>query len=207
MIFNGINAPVSLDGTSVTIGGKSAFVDYISSGQVNVLIPSDVPTGVQPMELSVAGVSTPASFNITINPVAPGLLAPPSFSISGVQYAVALFGDGTYVLPVGAVSGLTSRPAKPGEEIVLYGVGFGPVTPTIPAGQLVQQSNAVASPFKISVGGVEVEPEYDGLAPNYTGLYQFNVTVPNIAPGNQPITFTAMDGANSTQALYIAVGM
>ena len=55
--FGGINAPTSLDGTFVTIGGQSAFVDYISPGQVNVLIPSDAPSGVQPIALSVAGVS------------------------------------------------------------------------------------------------------------------------------------------------------
>jgi hypothetical protein len=32
--FNGINAPTSLDGTSVTVGGQPAFVYYINPGQV-----------------------------------------------------------------------------------------------------------------------------------------------------------------------------
>jgi len=47
--------------------------------------------------------------------------------------------------------------------------------------------------------------EYDGLAPNYTGLYQFNITVPNVAAGNQPLTFT-VNGTAGTQVLDIAVG-
>ena len=47
--FNGVNAPTSLDGTSVTIGGQSAFVEYISPGQVNVQVPFAVATGSQPL--------------------------------------------------------------------------------------------------------------------------------------------------------------
>jgi uncharacterized protein (TIGR03437 family) len=203
--FNGNNAPTSLDGTSVTIGGEPLFIDFISPGQVNALIPSDVPTGVQQIVVTTAGVAGDP-FNITINPVAPGLLAPPSFSVSGIQYAVALFADGTYVLPTGAISGLNSQPAEPGDEIVLYGVGFGPVTPGIPAGQLVGEANNLASDFQISIDGVPCQVLYDGLAPNYTGLYQFNITVPNVPPGNAvPLTFTVA-GVNGTQTLYIAVG-
>jgi hypothetical protein len=37
--FQGTNAPTSLDGTSVTINGKPAFVYYISGTQVNVQAP------------------------------------------------------------------------------------------------------------------------------------------------------------------------
>jgi hypothetical protein len=104
------------------------------------------------MTVTVGGV-TSAAYNITVNAVQPGLDAPPSFNIGGVQYVVALFADGTYVLPEGAIAGLNSRPAQPGDEIVLYGIygiGFGPVTPDIPAGELVQQANTLASAFEMS---------------------------------------------------------
>jgi uncharacterized protein (TIGR03437 family) len=204
--FTGVNAPTSLDGTSVTIGGQAAFIDYISPGQVNALVPSNVATGVQPMTVTVAGATT-AAYNLNVNPVQPGLDAPPSFKIGGTQYAVALFADGTYVLPEGAIPGLNSRPAQPGDEIVLYGVGFGPVTPSIPAGQLVQQANTLASTFSMSIGGVPVtNMPYSGLAPSYTGLYQFNIVVPaNTGSGAVPLTFI-VDGVAGTQTLYLAVG-
>ena len=202
--FTGINAPTSLDGTSVTIGDQAAFVDYISPGQVNVLVPSNVATGTQQIVISNGGL-TGAPYNATVNSVEPGLLAPPNFSVDGVQYAVAQFGDGTYVLPTGAISGLTSRPAVPGDIIVIYGVGFGPVTPDIPAGQLVQFSNTLAYSFQAFIGGVAAQAVYDGLAPSYTGLYQLNITVPNVpAGGAMPLTFT-VDGVNGTQMLSIAM--
>jgi uncharacterized protein (TIGR03437 family) len=201
--FNGLSAPTTLSGISVSVGGQAAFVDYISPSQINALIPSNVTSGVQPITVTnPAGTSAP--FSITIHAAEPGLLAPPSFSLNGVSYAAAFFADGTYVLPVGAIAGVSSRPAKPGDTIVVYGVGFGPVTPALQAGQLVQQANSLASTFQLSIGGVGATVPYAGLAPNYTGLYQFNVVVPNVPTGNAPLTFT-LGGVNSTQVLNIAV--
>ena len=83
----------------------------------------------------------------------------------------------------------------------------GPVTPDIPAGQLVTQANAMTSSFGMSIGGVPVtNVPYSGLAPNFTGLYQFNVVVPaNTGSGAVPLTFT-VDGVAGTQTLYLAVG-
>jgi uncharacterized protein (TIGR03437 family) len=181
-----------------------AFVDYISPSQVNALVPSNVATGSQQVVVTTAAGAS-AAYPITVNATEPGLLAPSSFNIGGTQYAVALFTDGTYVLPIGAISGIASRPAKPGDVIVLYGVGFGPVTPSIPAGQLVQQANTLAANFQLSIGGVAAQALYSGLAPNFTGLYQFNITVPNVTAGSAvPLTFT-LGGASGTQTLFIAV--
>jgi uncharacterized protein (TIGR03437 family) len=151
------------------------------------------------------GIIRTRVYSVTVNSAEPGFLAPPSFKIDGIQYPVAIFTDGAYALPTGAISGVTSRPAKPGDILTLYGVGFGPVTPTIPAGQVVQQLNMLSLPFEISIGGVPATPAYDGLAPNYTGLYQFDVTVPSAASGNAALTFT-LGGTPGTQTLYIAVG-
>ena len=43
--FAGTNLPTSLDGISVTLNGKSAYVQYISPTQINVIAPDDVATG------------------------------------------------------------------------------------------------------------------------------------------------------------------
>lgn len=202
--FTGINAPTSLDGTSVTIGGQLAFVDYISPGQIDALVPSNVPTGLQQISVTTSQ-GTSATYNATINAAEPGLLAPSSFNIGGIQYAVAIFTDGAYALPVGAIAGVNSRPAKPGDVLTLYGVGFGPVMPSIPAGQLVQELNSLVLPLQMSIGGIRVNPSYYGLAPSYTGLYQFNVTVPNLAAGSAPLTFD-LGGTAGTQTLYLLIG-
>jgi uncharacterized protein (TIGR03437 family) len=119
----------------------------------------------------------------------------------------ALFPDGTtYVLPPGTVSGSTSNRAQPGNTIILYGVGFGPVTPNTPAGQIVQGSNTVAATLQISFGGTPAMTTYSGLAPGLVGLYQFNVVVPSVAANDfVPLTFT-LGGVAGSQTLYIPVG-
>jgi uncharacterized protein (TIGR03437 family) len=201
--FTGINAPMSLDGTSVTIAGQQAFIDYISPGQVNALVPSTVPTGAQQLTVTT-GVGTSSSYNITVNATEAGLLSPANFNIGGVQYVTAfIYPDEAFALPTGAMP--NARPAVPGDILTLYGVGFGPVIPAIPAGQLVEASNNLALPFQVSIGGVPATVQYAGLAPSYTGLYQFNITVPNAPAGNQPLTFM-LNGVAGSQTLYIAVG-
>jgi len=86
-------------------------------------------------------------FPVPVNVTELGLDAPPVFNIGGVQYVVAQLADGAFVLPTGAIPGVPSRPAQAGYEVVLYGIGFGPVTPNIPAGQLVEQANTLVSSF------------------------------------------------------------
>ncbi len=203
--FNGPNAPTSLDGTSVTIGGIPAYVDFISDGQVNAQVPFTVGTGQQTVAVTNS-VGTSALTTITVNATQPGLDAPNTFNIGGTQYVVALFTDNaTYVAPPGAISGYASRQAKQGETIIMYGIGFGPVSPAIPAGQKVSSLNALVNPVQISFGGAPATLLYAGLAPGAIGLYQFNVVVPNIADSDQVPLTLSQPGSTFTQALYTAV--
>jgi uncharacterized protein (TIGR03437 family) len=204
--FIGASAPTALDGTTVTIGGQKAFIDYISAGQVNVQVPSNVGTGSQPLIVTTTAAGASASYPVTVNAEEPGLLAPPSFDIGGRQYVVALFSDeATYVLPPATIAGLASRRAKPGDVITLYGVGFGPVAPSISAGQIVQQANALSAPFHLFFGQTEATITYAGLAPSAVGLYQFNANVPNVTSSDAiAVTFT-LAGGSGKQTLYIPV--
>jgi uncharacterized protein (TIGR03437 family) len=200
---NGV-APTSLDGVQVSIGGKLAFIDYVSGGQINALVPSDAPTGAVPVTVTNAN-GTSDKFWIQVNLTQPGLLAPGAFLIGGKQYVVALFSDGTFVLPANAIAGVASRPAKPGEVVTLYGVGFGPVTPASTAGTLVTQQNTLTTRLQMLFGATLAAISYDGLAPSFTGLYQFNVVVPSVADNNAlPFSFSLGD-AKGSQTLYIAV--
>ena len=206
--FSGNKAPTTLDNVKVKIGGQDAFIDYISAGQVNAQVPSNTPTGAQQMTVTNAN-GTSATYNITVNKTEPGLLAPASFTVGGKQYVVAQFADSTFVLPPNAIAGVPSRQAKPGETIVIYGVGFGPVQDAnnqdIPAGTVVTAANKLATSFTINIGGTAAPTSYAGLAPNFVGLYQFNVAVPNIANNDlAPVTFS-LGGTAGTQTLYLAV--
>ena len=197
-------APTSLEGVQVSVGGKAAFVDYVSPTQVDALLPFDIASNGL-LDLTVTnGKSTSAKYNIALNPAVPGLLAPPSFRIDG-QYVVAQFVDGTYVLPTGAIAGVTSRPAKPGETIVIYGIGFGEVTPSIPAGTIVTQTNQIMADVQISFNDIPAPTTYAGLAPNVVGLYQFNVVVPDVPDNNRVGLTVSVNGVEAQPWVFTAV--
>jgi len=205
--FNGLNAPTSLLGTTATVAGQPTFAYYVSPTQVNVQVAGGLPTGAQSVVVKTeAGSSAP--FPVTLDSEQPGLLAPPSFDIGGVQYAVALFQDGmTYVLPPGAIANVPSKRVSPGDTITLYGIGFGQVNQGIPPGEIAQGQSSLAAPLTISFGGTPASSiSYEGLAPSYVGLYQFNVVVPSIAASDSvPLSFT-LGGVSGTQKLFLSVG-
>ena len=131
-------APTTVQNVGVKINGESAFVNYVSPGQINALVPGDVSAG--PAQLVVSNAQgTSAPFTVNVAAQQPTLLAPASFVISGNQYVAAFLPPDyqtTFALPTGTISGVTSRPAKPGETLVLYGLGFGAVTQNVPVGTI-----------------------------------------------------------------------
>jgi uncharacterized protein (TIGR03437 family) len=205
--FNGVKAPTSLSGTKVTIGGQDAVLSYISPGQVNAQVPANVTTGQRPITVTTA-IGTSPSYMVTVNARQPGLFAHPAFTIGGKQHIGAVFAnDGnTFVMPTGAVAGITSRPAKPGETILLFGIGFGAVTPGAWAGEIAQQQSALVEPVAMYVNQSKATLGYAGLVPSAVGLYQFNLVVPAVAAADAvPLTFS-QGGVAGTQTLYMAVG-
>ena len=199
--FAGSQAPKSLDGVSVTVDGKPAYVAYISPGQINVQVPDGIATG-SPVAVVVtaSGVSSdPVTLNGRAR--APGLLSPSSFNVNGKQYVVAQFADGAYAGPPGLIDGLTFRLPKPGDRLVVYGVGFGGVSPDTPSGTVA--SNATSLPgLTVQIGSTTATAEYAGLAPNFVGLYQFNLVVPNVQAGDQSILMR-IDGATTQSNLVL----
>lgn len=205
--FNGNTAPTAVGGTTVTIGGQPAFIDFVSPGQIDAQVPSGVAPGLQPVVVTTAGGSN-VPYIISVNATEPGLLAPAPFNFPVGQYAGAVFPGvtpNTYVLPPGLDPGVQSRRAKPGDIISFYGIGFGPVTPNSPAGQIVTQTNNLNANFQVSFAGMPATVNYAGLNGGYLGLYLFNVVVPNVAASDTvPVTFS-LGGIPGTQTLLVAV--
>ena len=222
--FQGAKAPTNLNGAHVSIGGFSANLSYVSPTQVNALIPSELPVGPQSVQVYGSPNSTAASnpYVINIAQVSPGLWAPPELEFGGRQYVGALFKDGSgLVLPPGAVlsgdfAGIPSRAALPGDVIVLYGVGFGPICvtstsgcSTIPDGAVVTQPNTLQTSLNVVFGGAEgtsADLTYAGLALGEVGVYEIDLVVPEVPASNVTTLNFSLGNANpSTQTLYTAV--
>ena len=200
--FQGSNAPTKLDGTSVTINGKPAFVYYISGAQVNVQAPANAAIGSVPVTVTnCAGTSAPVAAQKAA--LAAGILAPASFNSGGKQYAVAQFGDLTFVGNPNLIAGAPFRPAKPGDSINIYGIGFGEVTPPLAPGIIVAGQNSIDG-LTIGFGGTPATFTYGGLSPGSIGLFQFNIVVPDVPDGNYQIHFNVR-GTDISQIVYLTV--
>ena len=114
---------------------------------------------------------------------------------NGGPYAAATHANGTLLGPASLYPGST-KPAKPGEVILLYGNGFGPTSTPVASGSSVQSGTLSPLPV-VMVGGAAATVQFAGLAA--PGEFQFNVAVPPGTPdGDQPITATY--GGLTTQA-------
>ena len=204
--FNGSNAPTSLDRVSVTVNSRQAFLSYISPVQVNALVPSDIGTGaMQIVGTNANGVSD--AYTMTANDVQPGLLAPFAFLVGERQYLAAILpGDALqFAVPAGLIPGAASRPARPGETLVIYAIGFGPVRPNCPAGTIVSAQNNLAMPLEMTIGSAPATVAFAGLAQGAVGEYQINVVVPDVPDSDAvPLTFK-LNGVPGSNTVYIAV--
>ncbi|MEO8128268.1 MAG: peptidylprolyl isomerase [Bryobacteraceae bacterium] len=200
-------APSSLDGVTVTIGGKPAYIAFVSPEQVNVQVPADVPVdSATPVVLTYKTQSS-APAGIAIKSLAPGLLAPPLFKVDDKQYVAAIHSSSKAFVSNGSIPDLPAAPAAPGETIIFYGVGFGPVSPaSVPvAGRVVDSLTALSTPVDFKFGETSARIDYAGLIPPFVGVYQFNVVVPaNTPDGDQPLT-VILGSETVPQSLFIPV--
>jgi uncharacterized protein (TIGR03437 family) len=168
--------PVTLNGTSVTIGGIAAPLFFVSATQINAQVPFGVSTGSQPVIVKTAAGTSPG-VTVPVGAAQPGL-----FSVNqngagqaALQNAVV---NGTAVTYVQNAPNVAI--AQNG-VIVAYGTGGGAVTGG-PASGAACVSGQFSGAFSATLGGVNAQIAYAGCSPTYVGLDQWNITVPASLP-------------------------
>ena len=162
----------SLGGVSVAAtpanGGShlTAFPTYVSSGQINAILPSNTPVGLVNVTVTVDGV--------TSQPV-PIQVVSSSFGIF-----TANFGSG----PAAVIDANTSDPilsttnaARPGDILELFGTGLGPVNAPdndAPGGVISPPGITV----QVLVGDQLIPALYAGRSPQFPGEDQINFQLP-----------------------------
>jgi len=189
--------PTSLDGVSVTVNGKPAYVQYISDTQINAQSPSDAGVGSASVIVTVNGVSSaPATTQI--------LNTWPAFFLWAGKYAVATRADYSYIGPTDLFAGSTT-PAKAGDTVILWGTGFGSTTPAVPAGVQVSGSAFLTNAPRVTVGGFNAQVIGAALAPGTAGLYQIAITLPAALPAGDHEVIATADGVPSPSGVFITV--
>jgi uncharacterized protein (TIGR03437 family) len=203
----------SLGGASVVFQSASGsfnapllFATDGASGvgaQINAQIPWELTPASGTTEtvnvVVTAGGVQSAPSPVTITTAAPGLFA------VGTNAVVTNL-DGTFVWAPNTVAGVASHAAAPGDAIIIYATGLGPVDSPIQDGASSEDKlrNTIATPT-ILIGGVSAQVLFSGLNPAFVGLNQVNVIVPNVPAGNTVPIQIQMNGITTSSTLTIAI--
>jgi len=209
MMANTEPLPTSLAGTSVTINGIPVPLVGVSPNQINAQMPWNLPGGgsVPIVVTSPAGSSLPMTVFLTT--AAPGLFNYTDYS--GVSRPAAYnSADGTLPVPSSVqIPGYRSRPAVPGEAVVIWCTGLGAVTNTPANGAPGWGQSPYSATLKtpvVLVGGVQANVLYSVLSTQYAGFYQIGFTVPTVGPGDVPLQIQ-MNGVTTTDQVQMAIGL
>jgi len=190
--------PTVLDGVSVSMGSKDAYVYFISPGQINVQAP-DIGTGQVPVTVKTPGGT---SLAVTANVVAQ---APAFFQWPGSQAVATRNSDASLAVKNGTFAGATTAAAKPGDVLILWGTGFGPTTPPVAAGIQVPSDKLYSVSVTVKIGTTDAQVFGAALSPGYAGLYQIAIQVPaSMADGDFPIKATVA-GVTSPDGVILSV--
>jgi uncharacterized protein (TIGR03437 family) len=164
----------TLNGVQVMINGRQAPLLFVSSGQINLIVPFFTESIAQ-----IQVINNGASSNTVtqfVGTTSAGVFTSPA---GGIGEAAAL-----HTADFSLVS--DSSPAQAGETVAVYLAGLGPVSPANSdgaAGPGGTPSNAVNTPqvylSDSQSNYLQATVGFAGLAPGFAGLYQINFTVPS----------------------------
>lgn len=116
--------------------------------------------------------------------------------------------DGMPIGSKGLLPGVDTSPAIPGEEVSLYGTGFGEVTPALATGEVAREDRALGSSnYEVLIDGTAVpvtDVTYIGAAPGFLGVNRLDVRLPtDIAAGLHAISLKVNDVATPSGPVLI----
>jgi len=167
--------PTQLGGTSVrvTVGGvtSNAIMVYSYLTQVAAILPSSTPAGDGTLVVTYQG-RTSASIPIHVVGVSPGIF---TRNQAGSGPAIVQNYISATSTPVNAVTDT----AHPGQTMILWGTGLGPVT--FDETQPPQVGN-VRNDVEVWVGNKRAKVDYSGRSPQFPSIDQINFTLPADVP-------------------------
>ncbi len=208
VLFNNIPAPLS--------------GIFASRNQINVFVPPDLAEGSVNVSVSNRrGRSEPFAVTLTRNDPGVFLVADPTDATRRIAAAL-LANTAWYVMPattaraynLPACAGVPvtvacGQPARVGDVVQIYVTGLGKATPngdpggaTLPADRVAPANplyRTVDRP-QVTIGGMAANVLFSGLAPGFAGLYQLNVAIPGIPPGDDTALRIEMPGGAAATA-------
>ncbi|HEV2448006.1 MAG TPA: hypothetical protein VGS58_18880, partial [Candidatus Sulfopaludibacter sp.] len=208
--------PTTSGGVKITFtpasggSGTDAYLVYLynQSGvnQLAAVLPSTVATGNYNVTVTNNGAaSTP--FSVTVVQRKLGLITQDSTGtgLAVVQNYISATQLDVDRFTTGSISGITISPAIPGQVLIAWATGMGPVS----------GGDNTASPgfdftkngvnVQVIVGGMSIAPLYAGRAPGLAGADQINFQLPSNIPTGCAVSFQVSVNGTLSNPGFIAI--
>jgi uncharacterized protein (TIGR03437 family) len=197
-LTSGGTLPQISDGLQVFIGGMPASLLEMSSDEITVIAPTQLPSsGSTTLAVTQKGLVT-AEFEVALEAAAPGIITRDG---SGFGSALALNEDGSVNSP--------DHPAPPGTVVALYLTGLGQTDPPSLSGTVAKFAGALIETVQATLYRSSAQVLYAGPAPGLlAGFFQVNIRVP--ATGLEdwvPLGISVADQMGQSQSGNAEVGI
>jgi uncharacterized protein (TIGR03437 family) len=173
--------------TTVTVNSFILPLVYVSPNQINAQLPWEIPPGTYTLHVNNTGqLSAPVQF--TVASVAPGAFT--QSNALQLPLVLAVHQNGTLVT--------FESPAQQGEQITLYGTGFGPYQQAQIDGFPTSLTDNLVNSLVLNSASGPIPTDSAGAAPGIVGVAAVQVTVGNaFTPGSNMNLTISVNGVNS----------
>ncbi|MCP5115418.1 MAG: hypothetical protein GY953_31710 [bacterium] len=185
----------TLAGVTVRVGDRILALLYVSDGQINAVLPYDLPPGEYTLIVQRSGEEdVTGKFTVVRN--APGVFGR---VFDGMILVMASHEDGTPVTP--------ESPARIGETISIYGTGFGPYDIVAPYGFPLPSSPEykLVDPIEVFAGEIPLQPEFTGGAPGYSGTDLLKLAITEALRAGSTPEFKVKVGGRESNTVLLPV--
>ena len=168
---------MTLAGLQVLVNGDPAPLSYASDSAVTFQCPMLDPGSPLLIQVRSSEGALSNQVETTMQEVTPGLY---SMDSTGQGQGTILIAA-TNEIAMESTAGVPSRPASPGEVVIIFANGLGAVDNPVAAGSPAPSDvpALLLHTLKVVIGGEEVDPVFAGLAVGVVGLDQLNVQLPD----------------------------
>jgi acid phosphatase type 7 len=172
--------PKSAAGVSVLINDQPAPILMGSPRQLNVQVPFTV---VGEATLTIRTANGSLSTKVQVQRFAPAIFSGALFHANGLQIS-------------------NETPARSGELVTLYLTGLGAVEDSLQAGDASPQSIRTSAKVSVNAGGIEVAPDFAGLAAGIAGVYAVTFRVPSGLRERADVTVSVSGVISNQETLF-----
>jgi uncharacterized protein (TIGR03437 family) len=200
----------TLGNVSVTVNGVAAPLLYVSPTQINAEVPWEADKGETSESGKVIVTSkgkVSASESVNIGPYSPGVFQYLNHALAVIVTDPADPRYGLIAAAPGAIPSRTTARAAPGDIVMFYATGLGPVTPPAVTGaDSMDHVRTVNVPPIVQIGGAQADLKSATLSPQFPGIYQVNVQVPSIPASDAAPLQILLGGMTTPASVTMAVG-